>query len=44
MGVVLAVAYLATKRALWPLVLAHLYIDTLLLVQLYASSPAPHPR
>ena len=38
MGVALAVSYLAVKRNLWVLVLAHVYIDTLLLVQLHLGS------
>jgi len=37
MGVALAVAYLVLKRNLWPLVLAHGYMDTLLIVQLYLA-------
>jgi len=39
MGLALAIAYLVTKRNLWVLVLAHVYIDTLLLVQLYSAPP-----
>jgi membrane protease YdiL (CAAX protease family) len=39
MGLALAIAYLVTKRNLWVLVLAHAYIDTLLLVQMYAAAP-----
>jgi membrane protease YdiL (CAAX protease family) len=35
MGLALAVAFLMVKRNLWVLVLAHAYMDTLLLVQLY---------
>jgi hypothetical protein len=35
MGLALATSYLAVKRNLWVLVLAHACIDTLLLVQLY---------
>lgn len=35
MGLVLAIAYVVTKRNLWVLILAHAYIDTLLLVQMY---------
>ena len=35
MGLVLALAYLAVGRNLWVLVLAHAYLDTLLLVRLY---------
>lgn len=37
MGLALAVAYLAVGRSLWVLVLAHAYLDTLLLVQLYLA-------
>ena len=40
MGLALAICYLALKRRLWPLVLAHCYLDTLLLVQVYLSPPA----
>jgi membrane protease YdiL (CAAX protease family) len=39
MGLALGIAYLVTKRNLVVLVLAHGYIDTLLLVQLYAAAP-----
>ena len=39
MGLALAGAYLLTKRNLWVLILAHAYLDTLLLVQIYLSSP-----
>jgi membrane protease YdiL (CAAX protease family) len=39
MGLALGIAYLVTKRNLWVLVLAHAYIDTLLLVQMYAAAP-----
>jgi len=35
MGLALAVSFLLARRNLWPLVLAHAYIDTILLVQLY---------
>ena len=37
MGGMLGVAYLVTGRNLWVLVLAHVYLDTILLVQLYLS-------
>lgn len=37
MGLALALAYLAVGRNLWVLVLAHAYMDTLLLVQLYLA-------
>ena len=35
MGLALAVSYLVVRRNLWVLVLAHAYLDTVLLVQLY---------
>lgn len=37
MGAALGAAYFWTKRILWPLVLAHAVMDTLLLVQLYVA-------
>lgn len=40
MGLALAVSYLLVKRNLWILVLAHAYVDTLLLVQMYQGSGA----
>jgi hypothetical protein len=40
MGLALAIAYLVVKRNLWVLVLAHVYIDTVLLVQLYLGPAA----
>ncbi len=40
MGLALAISYLVVKRNLWVLVLAHAYIDTLLLVQLYLGPAA----
>jgi hypothetical protein len=40
MGLALAAAYLLVRRNLWVLILAHAYIDTLLLVQLYLG-PSP---
>ena len=39
MGLALAGVYLLTKRNLWVLILAHAYLDTLLLVQIYLASP-----
>lgn len=39
MGFALGVAYLVTKRNLGVLILAHAYIDTLLLVQMYGAAP-----
>lgn len=35
MGLALAASYLVLKRNLWPLILAHGYMDTLLLLQIY---------
>ncbi len=40
MGLALGAAYLLVRRNLWVLVLAHAYVDTLLLVQLYVGSGA----
>ena len=37
MGAALGIAFLLCKRNLWPLVLAHGYMDTLLLTQLYLA-------
>lgn len=39
MGLALAIAYLVTKRNLGILILAHAYIDTLLLVPMYGAAP-----
>ena len=39
MGLALSAAYLLTKRKMWVLVLAHVYLDTMLLVPLYLASP-----
>ena len=36
-GMAMGVAFLLTKRRLWPLILAHGYLDTLLFVQLYLA-------
>jgi membrane protease YdiL (CAAX protease family) len=41
MGLALAVAYLLVGRNLWVLVLAHAYLDILLLVQLYLAGKSP---
>jgi membrane protease YdiL (CAAX protease family) len=41
MGLALGAAYLLVKRDLWVLVLAHAYVDTLLLVQMYLGPTAP---
>jgi len=35
MGLALGVAYLVVRRNLWILVLAHAYMDTILMVQMY---------
>jgi hypothetical protein len=40
MGLALAVSYLVVKRNLWVLVLAHAFIDSLLLIQLYMGPAA----
>ena len=40
MGLALAISYLLVKRNLWVLVLAHGYLDTLLLSQLYLAPAA----
>jgi hypothetical protein len=39
MGLALGVCYLALGRRLWPLILAHGYMDTLLLVQIALAPP-----
>ena len=38
MGLALGICYLLFKRNLWILILAHAYMDTILMVQLYLSS------
>ena len=38
MGLVLGICYLKLKKRLWILILAHAYMDTLLLVQMYMAS------
>ena len=35
MGLVLGICYIKLKRRLWILVLAHAYLDTILMTQLY---------
>ena len=35
MGIVLAIFYLKLNKNIWPLVLAHAYLDTILIVQMY---------
>lgn len=37
MGLAFGVAYLLTRRNLWPLILAHVFADTILLVPLYGA-------
>lgn len=43
MGLALAISYLLVGRNLWVLVIAHAYLDTILLVQLYLTPPAGGP-
>jgi membrane protease YdiL (CAAX protease family) len=43
MGLALGAAYLIVKRNLWVLVLAHAYMDTALLVQVYLGPSPPAP-
>ena len=38
MGLALGVCYIKLKKKLWTLVLAHAYMDTILMVQLYLAS------
>jgi membrane protease YdiL (CAAX protease family) len=38
MGLVLAICYLKFKKNLWILILAHVYMDTILMVQMYLAS------
>ena len=38
MGLVLGICYIKLKKRLWILILAHAYMDTLLMVQLYLAS------
>ena len=38
MGLVLGICYLKFKQKLWILVLAHAYMDTMLLVQVYVTN------
>lgn len=40
LGLALAISYLVVKRNLWVLILAHAYMDTALLVQMYFGPPA----
>ena len=38
MGLVLGILYIKLKRRLWILILAHVYMDTILMVQMYLAS------
>lgn len=38
MGLALGICYLKLKKRLWILILAHAYMDTILMVQMYLSS------
>jgi membrane protease YdiL (CAAX protease family) len=38
MGAALGISYLLVRRQLWPLILAHGYMDTILMVQLYLGN------
>ncbi|MDH4091555.1 MAG: CPBP family intramembrane metalloprotease [Cyclobacteriaceae bacterium] len=38
MGLVMGISYITLKKRLWILILAHAYMDTLLLVQIYLAS------
>ena len=38
MGLALGICYVKLKRKLWALILAHAYMDTVLMVQLYLSA------
>ncbi len=40
MGLALGVSYLAVRRNLWVLILAHGYMDTILILQMYFAAPA----
>ena len=35
MGLALGVSYLVVRRNLWATILAHVYLDTILIVQMY---------
>ena len=39
MGVALGVSYLIVRRSLWVTILAHAYMDTILVLQMYFASP-----
>ncbi|MGI9550891.1 MAG: CPBP family intramembrane glutamic endopeptidase [Aurantibacter sp.] len=38
MGLALGACYVYLKKGLWPLILAHVYMDTILMVQMYMAS------
>ena len=38
MGLVLGICYIRLKKRLWILILAHAYMDTILMVQMYMAS------
>lgn len=38
MGLAMGISYFVLKKRLWPLIIAHMYMDTLLFVQLYLAS------
>jgi membrane protease YdiL (CAAX protease family) len=40
MGLALGICYVYFKKGLWPLILAHAYMDTILIVQMYMASNA----
>lgn len=41
MGLVLGICYLKLKKRLWILIIAHAYMDTILMVQMYLASNQP---
>ena len=38
MGLALGICYIKLKKRLWILILAHAYMDTILMVQMYLAS------
>jgi len=38
MGLALGICYIKLKRRLWILILAHAYMDTILMIQMYMAS------
>ena len=38
MGLAMGISYLVLKKRLWVLIIAHMYMDTLLFVQIYLAS------